>query len=101
MLTIGEFARRALWMLAMPLAKPGPQCSSVAAGFSAIRPYPSAQPVTTVSARPSTQCMPATRSSAATKCISEVPGLAKQVSMPLASSVRTRLSAPFMMFPDR
>ena len=29
--------------------------------------------------------MPSTLSSAATKCISEVPGLAKQVSMPLAS----------------
>ncbi len=34
MLTIGEFARRALCTLAMPLAKPGPQCSSVAAGFA-------------------------------------------------------------------
>ena len=40
--------------------------------------------------------MPSTLSSAATKCISDVPGLAKQVSTPLASSVRTRLSAPFM-----
>src|SRR5450631_1506790 len=39
--------------------------------------------------------MPATRSSAATKCISLVPGLAKQVSTPDASSVRTRVSAPF------
>ena len=36
-----------------------------------------------------------TLSSAATKCISDVPGLAKQVSTPLASSERTRLSAPF------
>ena len=34
MLTIGEFARRALCTLAMPLAKPGPQCISVAAGFA-------------------------------------------------------------------
>src|SRR5579859_718946 len=40
--------------------------------------------------------MPATLSSAATKCISEVPGLAKQVSIPDSTSVRTRLSAPFM-----
>src|SRR3546814_6756060 len=39
---------------------------------------------------------PGTWSSAATKCISEVPGLAKQVSTPDASSVRTRLSAPFI-----
>src|SRR5271166_1842349 len=40
--------------------------------------------------------MPGTRSSAATKCISEVPGLQKQVSTPLFSRVWTRLSAPFM-----
>src|SRR5258708_10358940 len=39
--------------------------------------------------------MPSTRSSAATKCISDVPGLVKQVSTPHASSVRMRLSAPF------
>ena len=36
------------------------------------------------------------RSSAATKCISDVPGFAKQVSMPLASSVSHRTSAPFI-----
>src|SRR5215475_8015715 len=40
--------------------------------------------------------MPGTRSSAATKCISDVPGLEKQVSTPLRSRVWTRLSAPFM-----
>ena len=34
---IGEPARRALCRLASPFAKPGPQCSSVAAGRSAIR----------------------------------------------------------------
>ena len=33
--------------------------------------------------------MPSTRSSAATKCISEVPGFVKQVSTPQATSVRT------------
>src|SRR4051812_19104256 len=43
--------------------------------------------------------MPSTLSSAATKCISEVPGLAKQVSIPDATSVRTRLSDPFMPGP--
>src|SRR5688500_13488824 len=53
-------------------------------------------PVTTFSWRPSTQRMPGIWSSAATKCISLVPGLAKQVSMPEASRVRTRLAAPFM-----
>src|SRR5580700_8217607 len=41
--------------------------------------------------------MPSTRSSAATKCISEVPGLAKQTSTPPATRVRTRLSAPFII----
>src|SRR5439155_24652024 len=40
--------------------------------------------------------MPSMLSSAATKCISDVPGFAKQTSTPLAISVRTRLSAPFM-----
>jgi hypothetical protein len=37
-----------------------------------------------------------TLSKAATKCISEVPGLLKQTSTPELTSVRTRLSAPFM-----
>src|SRR5437879_894773 len=41
--------------------------------------------------------MPSTRSRAATKCISEVPGLAKQTSTPPATKVRTRLSAPFIV----
>src|SRR5260221_11965051 len=41
--------------------------------------------------------MPSTRSRAATKCISEVPGLAKQTSTPPATKVRTRLSAPFII----
>src|SRR4029079_10521766 len=51
---------------------------------------------TTVSASPSTQRNPATRSSADTKCISEVPGLAKQTSTPATASVRASASAPFM-----
>src|ERR1700688_1626890 len=41
--------------------------------------------------------MPSTRSRAATKCISEVPGLAKQTSTPPATKVRTRRSAPFIV----
>src|SRR6202048_1070711 len=41
--------------------------------------------------------MPSTRSRAATKGISEVPGLAKQTSTPPATKVRTRLSAPFIV----
>src|SRR5215212_5179796 len=40
--------------------------------------------------------MPCTRSSAETNCISDVPGFAKHVSTPLASSVRRIASAPFM-----
>src|SRR5215471_11311094 len=41
--------------------------------------------------------MPSTLSSAATKCISDVPGLVKQTFTPPPTSVRTRLSAPFMV----
>src|SRR5690606_33908539 len=41
--------------------------------------------------------MPSTLSRAATKCISEVPGFEKQTSTPESTSVRTRLSAPFMI----
>ena len=37
MLTIGLRARRALCTLARPLARPGPRCSRVAAGFPAMR----------------------------------------------------------------
>src|SRR5436190_13027993 len=101
MLTMPEFAFLALCRLAKPLASPGPRCSSVEAGVPFMRKYPSAAPVTTPSNRPSTQRMPSTRSRAATKCISEVPGLAKQTSTPPATKVRTRLSAPFMLHSRR
>ena len=37
MLTIGVMALLALWILASPLAMPGPRCNSVAAGFPVIR----------------------------------------------------------------
>src|SRR5438874_5766494 len=97
MLTMPEFAFLALCRLAKPLASPGPRCSSVEAGVPFMRKYPSAAPVTAHSNRPSTQRMPSTRSRAATKCISEVPGLAKQTSTPPATKVRTRLSAPFII----
>src|SRR5271169_6521176 len=53
-------------------------------------------PVTAPSKRPSTTRIPSTLSSAATKCISDVPGLPKQTSTPDPTSVRKRLSAPFM-----
>src|SRR5438105_6144601 len=46
------------------------------------------------------QRIPSTRSSAATKCISEVPGLAKHTLTPPPTKVRTRLSAPFMISSD-
>src|SRR5258705_7536900 len=64
-----------------------------------MRPYPSAIPVTAPSKRPSTTRIPSTLSSAATKCISDVPGLPKQTSTPDPTSVRKRLSAPFMLLP--
>jgi hypothetical protein len=98
-LTTGVPARRALCRLARPLARPGPRCSRVAAGRSAIRAYPSAAPVATPSNRVSTARISGTLSSAATKCISEVPGLAKQVSTPLATSDRSSARAPFMGAP--
>src|ERR1700733_11440598 len=44
--------------------------------------------------------MPPTLSSAATKCISDVPGFEKQTSTPESTSVRTRLSAPFIFVPS-
>jgi hypothetical protein len=43
--------------------------------------------------------MPSTLSNAATKCISNVPGLPTQTSTPDPTSVRKRLSAPFMLIP--
>src|SRR5712672_629206 len=43
--------------------------------------------------------MPSTLSSAGTKGISDVPGLPKQTSTPDPTSVRKRLSAPFMPIP--
>src|SRR3984957_12558666 len=64
-----------------------------------MRPYPSAIPVTAPSKRPSTPLMPSTLSRAATKCISDVPGLPKQTSTPEPTSVRNRLSAPFILVP--
>src|ERR1700722_3497611 len=66
-----------------------------------MRPYPSAIPVTAPSKRPRTALMPSTLSRAATKCISEVPGLPKQTSTPDPTRVRNRLSAPFMFVPRR
>src|SRR5215212_7427166 len=99
MLTIGVLARRALCTLASPLASPGPRCRRVEAGLSAMRAYPSAAPVATPSNSPSTHRISPTRSSAATKCISEVPGLAKQISTPAPAKVSTRLSAPFICSP--
>src|SRR5690554_2667163 len=54
-------------------------------------------PVTAPSKRPRMARMPSTLSRAATKCISDVPGFEKQTSTPELTSVRTRLSAPFMI----
>src|SRR4030095_897124 len=40
--------------------------------------------------------MPGTASRACTRCISDVPGLAKHTSIPAETNDRTRLSAPFI-----
>src|ERR1700761_464545 len=96
MLTMPDDARLALWMLARPFARPGPRCSSVDAGVSFIRYQPSAAPVATPSNRHSTERIFSLPPSAARKCISDVPGLAKQMSTPWSTSVETRLSAPFI-----
>src|ERR1700742_707780 len=45
--------------------------------------------------------MPSTLSSADTKCISDVPGFPKHTSTPDPTSVRNRLSAPFMLVPHQ
>src|SRR3954470_16346780 len=60
-----------------------------------MRAYPSAAPVATPSKRVSTPRISGTSSSAATKCISDVPGLAKQTSTPAPTSVRMSAWAPF------
>ena len=96
MLTMGTFALRALWRLARPLPRPQPRCRSVAAGLSAMRAYPSAAPVATPSNRQRTARM-SVPSSAATKCISDVPGLVKQVSTPASISVSRRALAPLVI----
>ena len=55
--------------------------------FSAILAYPSAAPVTTPSNKPNTGRISGLLSIDATKCISEVPGLAKITSKPLFTKV--------------
>jgi hypothetical protein len=93
-LIIGDPARFALCKFAKPFAKPGPKCNNVQAGFSAIRPYPSAAPVTTPSNNANIGRILLALLIAATKCISDVPGLAKQTSTPLFSNVAINASAP-------
>src|SRR3954462_12051642 len=95
MLTTGTFPLRALWRLARPLPRPEPRCSSVAPGRSAIRAYPSAAPVATPSNSARIARISGTESSAATKCISDVPGFVKQVVTPAPTSVRSSACAPF------
>ena len=94
MLITGVRARRALWRLASALPWPGPRWRSTAAGVSATRPYPSAAPAATPSKSARMPRIAGTSSSAATKCISEVPGLAKQTSTPLFTSVSRSNRAP-------
>ena len=97
-LMTGELARRALWRLARALASPGPRCRRVHAGLRAIRAYPSAAPLTTVSwsARTGRIASGPRESSAPTSHISVVPGFAKHTSTPPSCRARTRASAPFL-----
>ena len=90
-------ARRALCRFAIPLPRPGPRCSRIAAGRSAIRPYPSAAPVATPSNSAEHAAHLRHRVERGTKCISDVPGLVKHVSTPLSTSVRISAWAPFMV----
>src|SRR3954447_21968874 len=94
MLTIGTFPLRALCRFARPLPRPDPRWRSVAAGRSDIRAYPSAAPVATPSNSARTARISGTESSAATKCISDVPGFVKHVFTPPSTSVRSRAWAP-------
>src|SRR5690242_8997355 len=97
MFTRGVNALRALCRFASPLPRPGPRCSNVAAGRPVMRAYPSAAPVATPSKSASTLRISVTSSSAATKCISDVPGFMKHVSTPQPTSVRISACAPFML----
>src|SRR5436305_9308721 len=62
-----------------------------------MRAYPSAAPVATPSNRVRTARISGTESRAATKCISEVPGLVKHVVTPASTSVRINAWAPLGM----
>src|SRR5205085_4755195 len=61
-----------------------------------MRAKPSAAPVATPSNKVSTARISGTVSSAATKCISDVPGLVKHLVTPAFTSVRIRAWAPFI-----
>mmetsp|Transcript_44054 Transcript_44054/g.73343 ORF Transcript_44054/g.73343 Transcript_44054/m.73343 type:complete len:244 (+) Transcript_44054:119-850(+) len=98
MLIIGDSARFALCMFAIPFAKPTPRCKSVIAGLPDIRAYPSAAPVTTFSCRPRIHRTPLMASREATRGISVVPGFAKHTSIPLLRSARIITSAPVSCF---
>ena len=97
----GACARLALWRLAPAFASPGPRCSSASAGRPVIRAQPSAAPLHTPSNRPSTGRTSGTASSARTRWTSVVPALAKQTPAPAAAAVRTMLSAPSKLGPQR
>ena len=95
MLTMGDCARIALCRLDSAVGQARSQVQQGrgrAVGHARITVRGSGEDP---SNRPSTQRMPPARSSAATKCSSEVPGLAKQTSIPFRVIAASRLSAPF------
>ncbi len=94
-LTMPDRARRALCRLARPLARPGPQCSRVAAGLRARRKYPSAMPVTTFSCRPRMQRIPGCGRGRRRNASRSCRGWRSRCRYLRRGRVRTRLSAPF------
>src|SRR5271165_3836288 len=62
-----------------------------------MRPYPSAAPVTVFSCRQRTARTPLVSPISLTSCISDVPGLAKQVSSPASVSALNNACAPFIV----
>ena len=96
----GLRALRALCKFAIPLARPGPRCNSTAAGRRDILAKPSAAPVAVFSCRHRMgRILPWRLSRAAQRCISVVPGLAKQMLIPVSEREERRASAP-VYFPS-
>ena len=78
-----------------PVAQAGAEVQQHRRRLLGVRAYPSAAPVATPSNNVSTPRSPGTSSRAATKCISDVPGFAKQTLSPPLTRVWMSAWAPF------